>query len=547
VPAPDRVPNRTWVVQAIAWTAALLVLTSAPYLYAAMSAPEDRVYTGLMFDVPDHAQYWSWVTASRASLFISNTMTPEPNAPTFMNPVMWVLAQVQLVGNLSFAELFQVWRFTAAVLVIPLAVLFVGVFIREPSRRSAALLIAMLGSGLGVILVAVKKLTAAPDVPFPMDLYTVEPNTFWALLSYPHILLAHALILATMIAAWRAFTRGGWLPLTAAALSAVCLSASHAYDLITVYAVLGGYGFLEWIRTRAFPRRVAVVGCVIALASAPVALYYQHLTTADPLWRAILAQYSNAGVWTPPHVHLIVLMGLSLLAAIAGLFPTAYWSDERRFIAVWAVTGLALIYLPVVYQIKLLSGWQFPLAVLAAHGWHERIVPHLRTRPLRMAAVTVAVLGITATNGYLFAWRFTELRKHSAPYFLAKDDLSALTWLSGHATRDDVVLARGEIGQFVPNYGRTRAYLAHWAMTNRFFERRSNVNAFFAATTDAAWRVRLLESEGVTLVFRSADADQDERFNPDASAFEPVFVAGEARIYRFKGTRRAVQVAGYVR
>src|SRR6476646_7649610 len=62
---------------------AILAITSLPYLYAYLIAGPDLVYTGLMFDVPDHAQYWSWVTASRKALFISNTMTPEPNNPLF--------------------------------------------------------------------------------------------------------------------------------------------------------------------------------------------------------------------------------------------------------------------------------------------------------------------------------------------------------------------------------------------------------------------------------------------------------------------------------
>ena len=89
---------------------ALVVVTSAPYLYGWLAAAPGKVYTGLMYDVPDHAQYWSWVTASRDGLFISNTMTPEPNPAVFMNPMMWALARVQTAFGLSFPALFQAWR-----------------------------------------------------------------------------------------------------------------------------------------------------------------------------------------------------------------------------------------------------------------------------------------------------------------------------------------------------------------------------------------------------------------------------------------------------
>ena len=63
---------------------ALYVVTLLPYVAAWRAAGNDVVFLGLLFDVPDHAQYWAWVRASHQGLFISNTLTPEPNPATFM-------------------------------------------------------------------------------------------------------------------------------------------------------------------------------------------------------------------------------------------------------------------------------------------------------------------------------------------------------------------------------------------------------------------------------------------------------------------------------
>ena len=87
--------------------------------FAHLITPADLVYTGLMFDVPDHAQYWSWITASRKALFISNTMTPEVNDASFMNPMMWLLAGHRRIWICLFQSLFQWWRVAVAVLLIP--------------------------------------------------------------------------------------------------------------------------------------------------------------------------------------------------------------------------------------------------------------------------------------------------------------------------------------------------------------------------------------------------------------------------------------------
>ena len=529
--------------RSIALIAGLLLLTSLPYIYAFRTSPPEVMYTGLMFDVPDHAQYWSWVTASRNSLFISNTMTPEENPATFTNPMMWTLARVQQAFDLSFPALLQWWRVIAVCLLVPGLLAFLAVMVPERERRPTVLLLALFGSGLGWALIVAKQVMHAPDVPWPQDLYTVEPNTFWALLGYPNILLAQALVLITMLCAWIAYKRPSWWAFGLAATASVVLSLSHAYDLITVYAVLATFGVVEWVRLRRLPVRLIPVGLAVGVLSAPVALYYQRLTTADPLWRSILSQYANAGVWTPPYWHLFVLMGLPLVLAAWTALACRRWTDELRFVAVWAATSLCLIYLPVVYQIKLLTGWQFPLAVLAAYAWHEWCLP-VTTRYLRVLPATVALAFVVAsTNVYLFAWRFIELRRHTTPYFVRQDSVDALTWIAEHTTSSDVVLAPIEVGQFVPNYGASRSYLAHWAMTNRFFERRDNVDRFFRMDTPDSWRETLLRDEKVTLVFRSEPLVAGAPlYDPARShSFELMFSRPGAQVYRFRPAERSAR------
>jgi hypothetical protein len=276
---------------------------------------------------------------------------------------------------------------------------------------------------------------------------------------------------------------------------------------------------------------------VIACTSGPAAFYYQHLTSSDPLWRSILSQYANAGVWTPRYVHLVVLLGIPLVLASFGIRRWTAWTEERRFLVIWTMTSLILIYLPFVFQIKLLCGCQFPIAILAAHAWHERVLPALPRAVARRRA-TAAVIGLASlTNLYLFAWRFTELRQHAAPYYLHHDEVDALNWLSRNAQPADVVLASGDLGQFVPNYGRARAYLAHWAMTNRFYERRANTERFFSNGAFDGWRKDLLSAEHVTLVLKSTWSGREAAaYDPGQSTeFRLVFTRPTAKIYRFIG------------
>jgi len=307
---------------------ALLVVTSAPYLYGWLAATPGHIYTGLMYDVPDHAQYWSWVTASRHALFISNTMTPEPNPPVFLNPMMWVLAQLQAALGLSFPALFQAWRIMAVLVLVGALVAFLRAVVPEPGQRTTALWLSLFGAGFGWVLVTWKVVRRLPDVPFPADLYTIEPNTFWGLLSYPYVTLAQGLLLLSVLLVWRAHRQPGVTAFLLAGVASLALALVHAYDLIILYAIIAAFGCALLLRDRRLPLPLAGAGVTVAVFSAPMALYFRSLTANDPLWRSILAQYSNAGVWTPQHIHLVVLMGLPLLLAAAALVRRGPRTDE---------------------------------------------------------------------------------------------------------------------------------------------------------------------------------------------------------------------------
>jgi len=419
-----------------------------------------------------------------------------------------------------------------------------GAFARTVAtgRRLQSLVfwLALLGSGFGWVLVVIKKLAGLEDVPFPNDIYLFETNTSWAVFSYPYVALAQGLIVWTFVGVLWSQGSSRRLGTVVAVLAAFGVAAFHAYDLITVYAVLSVLAATETIRQRSLPWHLIALTTVIGLATAPVAIYYRLLTVNDPLWQAILSQYENAGIFTPRGLHLVVLLGLPLLLAPFGL--TTFNSESLPpLIVVWAVVGGIVAFLPTVYQVKLLTGWQFPLALLAARAW-MRWRPKWLTRAASLHAGTdrsliawsaLLVVLCVPTNLYLFAWRFVDLGRHERPYFLERDELTALGWLATHATSTDVVLAPLDVGQFVPSYGRSRAYLAHWAMTNRFFERSAFVERFFDPQSEAAVRRRILDSDQVTLVLATRTEPLGSGREAPPSWLTSVFTAGHVCVFRY--------------
>jgi hypothetical protein len=403
----------------LAGALAVLAMASVPYLVGYLRAPAGRVYTGLLFDVPDHAQYWSWVTSSRQGLFIPNTMTPEPNDATFLNPAMWMLAQVQALFGLSFAALFQWWRLAAAVVVGPALAVAALRLSQSDAQARVAFWIALAGGGFGWLLVIAKYALRLPDAPFPEAIYIVEPNTWFGLLAYPYLPLAQGFMLIALVGAFRVHTAPSAAAWVACAAGALGVALLHAYDLVVVYAVVGAFWIVELVRSRAIPWRFSWAIVLILACSAPLAGYYQYLTSSDPLWRSILSQYVNAGVWTPVPPLLVILLGAPLLLAAVRLRGLSWDHAGTRFAASWALIGVVIIYVPTVFQVKLLAALQVPLAILAADLWCTRLGPWLESwaarRGGRAAAAWVPALVLALlvlpTNMYLLVWRLIELRR----------------------------------------------------------------------------------------------------------------------------------------
>jgi hypothetical protein len=541
--------RREWGYVAI-FIVAVLVITQIPYLYAYMSAPDGRQFMGVMFNIPDHFQYFSWMRESRANVLVSNQLTPEYSAPLLFNLLWWTLGRIEALTGLDYAVLFQITRVLAGAFVIAAIYWFCGLVFADRRKRWTAFLVGVLGTGIGWIWVIEKYLTNRPELLYNFDVQTAEPNTFFTILAFPHFTIATGLITVifglVLLGQRTQNLRYAWV---AAAVS-LFLALQHAYDMFTIYGVIGVYFLFVWLRDRRFPAYLFKLGIIVGLVSVWPALQAFLITTADDVWRGVLSQFDNADAWTPNPLHLPILMGLGWLLAIWALDIRTPWKsrdDTHLLITAWFLSHFVLVYFPLNFQIHLLSGWQVVTGILATIGVYKRILPWLRKRfqntaPERLAryASIALVLMVIPTNLYLLAWRFIDLRRAEVPYYLGASEVAALDYLEGQVTGDDVVLASLDIGQFVPALTGARSYLGHWAQTLDFYGKRDSVAAFFNSATADADRLALLQTYGVDyVVYTPQEATLGDYDPATASYLDEVFADGSARVYAVR-----LEVAG---
>lgn len=528
-------------------SALVFILTTIPYIYGFISGADDKQFMGVMLDMPDHMQYFSWMREFREANLSANKLTPEPNQPIFFNLLWWVMAQFDNILGLGFAGMYQILRFVATFTFLPFVYRLCAWYFDDHWHRAVAFLVVVFTSGFGWVLVLLKYTLTDGELVYPLLVYIAEGNTFLSILGYPHFIAAGLFIFVFDL--FLQGERENKLSFAfAAGLFALFLGWQHAYDLISVYGILGIYGLLKWIRDKKLPVYILKAGVVVGLLSVWPALYSVWLTSADPLWKEVLAQFANAGVYTPNLLQLPVLLGLSFILACVSVIRRAHAmfrskNDRELFIFGWFLICFILVYLPVDYQIHLINGWQIPIAFLATRLLFLDFVPAIqKITQNRKKAISLKQLNILVpliflaliipTNVYLYVWRYVELARNGYPYFLHDDEVSALEWLEKNAESDDVVMSSLDLGQFIPAYTGAHAFLAHWAQTVDFYTKSQIVDDFYSDGGGGAQWDTLMEYGVDYVVLGPSERALGGEAQLQATYLQQVFSTDQVTIYQ---------------
>lgn len=544
-------PSREWRFVALI-TLAVLLLTSLPYVFAYLTTPPDRHFMGFILNVSDHSQYLAWYRGFQTAFLISNRLTPEPNPPVFFNLLWWALGRFGWYTGLHYAIVYQIFRWASGAFFLTMLYAFIRPFFDDVRQRRAAFSVIAFGAGMGWILVVLKYTLTGGELLFPLDLYIAEGNSFLCMMAYPHFSEAAGLILLIFWLLLEGEQRNRLRYAVLAGLAAHFLGWQHTYDLLIVWAVPAAY-----TGSRALvERRLSSYWCkglvMTGLLSAPPALYSVLLTRLNPLWKEVLAQFANAGVYSPSPLHMLILMGIPLIAATGTLvsWGICWWRKGSRggprierelFVATWFIVGWALVYVPADFQVHMINSWQVPIGLLATAGLYRYVVPALeKWRPTIHAGSLAAVLFlmlIIPTNLYLWAWRFYDLARYDYPYYLYRDETAALQWLDEHTPPEAIILSAYDVGRYIPSIAGRRAFLGHWAQTVDFFGKREMVEEFFSEDTDDAHRQQILRQYDVDYVFYGPAEQNLGRYDPESCGFlHRVFSTPRVRVYAVEDT-----------
>lgn len=489
------------------WLYALLVIaaTSAPYIVAALSQGDGWQFSGFLFGVEDGYSYLGKMRIGARGLWdFFIFYTPEPHAPAPLVFLPYILPG-QLAGLFLSdtdprlaavnALLFHLMRVGFGALLIVVLYRFIAVFIHAVNARRAALIVASIGGGFGWLLIPLGRT--------PPEFYLPEGFGFLILLGLPHLALARAALLGGLLALFVALTdsgRMGFVGIRQGVLAGglwLVVGLSVPFYLVIVYAILGVWGVALWLRRRAFPARLALVGGVAAGITVPLFLYYFITFAQNPIFARWSAQ--NILVSPPPLDYLFAYLPLIIPALLGG---RVVWRLARRravyaLLPAWVLIVPLLIYLPLNVQRRMAEAVLVPLAVLAVLGveaWTRgRALRRRSWRRMGRARAALTVAASISSVFFLFGIFFPAVNV-TRPLFRPAAELNTFAWLNQNAPPDSVVLSAVPTGNALPAFTNLRTFMGHGPETLDWQGKTTQVERFYRNEMPADERAALLDT-----------------------------------------------------
>ena len=179
------------------WTALIIIIISTiPYLLGFLLQGENWRFTGFFFGVEDGNSYIAKMLSGANGAWLFET-------PYTAYPQSGVLAFLPyiLLGKLSsppgqheqLVALYQLFRWGSILLLVSAVYDFCSVFIREKKNLHLSTLIALLGGGLGFLVLLGVQWGGYQGLP--LELYSPESFGLLSIFGLPHLAAARAFLL----------------------------------------------------------------------------------------------------------------------------------------------------------------------------------------------------------------------------------------------------------------------------------------------------------------------------------------------------------------
>ena len=543
----DRISWEEWR-WALCWSALILLVTSLPYAVGALLSTPEAQFGGFVIGVEDGNSYMAKMRLGASGAWRFHLFyTSEPHRGAFLFLFHLLLGKIAHFSGLSYVLAYHLTRLVCGFFLLTTMYRFAAFFTgTRPVRRLTFWLVA-LGSGLGW---GVLLLGLGDGLGLPLDFYSPEAFAFHALFGLPHLALAEAFLLWSILWPLLAWERRSWRHALLAGLALLGLSMIAAFYVVIAAAVVGVAWLLrQWRLGTRGDRWWAEAGLagLAFLIAAPVPLYNAYVFSTNPVLRIWGEQNL---ILSPSPIHYLLAFGPLAALAVPGAWGEWKRGSVRSLALIgWCLVVPWLVYIPFNLQRRLTLGVQVPLSILAAlalwrwcfpsqpgdetGGAAENQASQARRglRRWRIASVGLVAL-LSLSNLILLLGAGLEVSRRAAPIFRPGAEVAAADWLGAHATPDQVVLAAFETGNYLPTRMSGRVFAGHGPETVHAEAKLAMLRQFFGDGNDDFRRI-LLREYGIDYVFFGPAERALGDFAPEQAPYlRQVYDNGSVQVYQ---------------
>jgi hypothetical protein len=529
-PAAPARKARPWPRFALAFAAIVAIVSLLPYLLAYLWTPPGHHFAGFFFIADDAATYLAKMRQGADGSWLWNDpYSSEPHGGVFLFSFYLLFGHLAALLHLPLIATYHLARISGAIALVIAADQLCRRLLPADLRRLALLLV-ILGSGLGFLAQAIGNPSILGSRVEALDLHLPEISGWYSILAIPHFAWATALIIVALLGLLRIAEAPAWRPVALASAALIALTAIHPQMIPVLGVIWVAYqGVLVTWGARPAMRSLAAQA-VPFLATLPLLAYNAWVLFRDPTIAEWAHQWRHQA---PGALSLAVSLGLPLLAAIGGMVVA--WRRRDRGLAlmfVWPPLVIALLYLPNLANIqrRLLDALYVPVGVLAAVGIRALTSRLRRARGRRIEALLVTICCLSSVIVLAIALRFAS--GAFAEAYIGDDSWRAMQWLSSHHQQSDRVLSSPGAGQLLPAWSGVPVYVGHYSETLDYFQKIRNVDAVLRPSAPEATVRAFLHDNGITLLYWGPD-EARTGYQPNEQPFlRLVYQDGTVTVYR---------------
>ncbi len=460
-------------------SAVLLIIVSLPFVWAfwVTATTPDAMFMGLVSNPLDGATYLSKIQLGREGHWQTQFRhSPGADQGAYLTLVYNGLGQVSRYLGLNNTVMYHMGRIVGGIFMLfALYQLGASVWQRVATRRLFFVTV-VFGAGFGWLVSAFGWETPDLFIPEAFPLYSVATNVH-----FPVALAILALMVSVVVRVFRPGFRGdptianGGLTLLLGAL-ALALVAPHA--LIPFTLGLGLLIVIDWVRRRQVLFWQFRWMMMIVLPVLPMVGYY----AAELRYNPVVALWNAQNINLSPSLPVYLLgFGLPLLVAVPGIYRAIrhYEADGDRFMLLWLVSMLIMVYFPTSAQRRFSMGFMLPVAYFAVRGLQDF---WFASRPEPWRKRTTWAFLIASSLSYVFLmilWFYAASSVNDPRLYLDSDYGAAFRWVDRQTRPGEVTLSGEDVGVWLPGKAGVSVVYGHPYETINAAQNQAAVTAWY--------------------------------------------------------------------